>query len=191
MTATYVQPASVYDARVYGAKGTGDDTTPIQNTINAAATNGGTVFFYPGTYSYSTLTIPVNANLVFAGAGNGSSTLKQLNGQSSNGFVITGAGKAGRLVFQDLKFDGNQANQNDRSKSILSLSVDTLTVDRCYFTNSLHSAIELMDFNAAWISKSIFTNMAFGAHGAGTVDTPLPRGKSDVGILLPALPQFR
>lgn len=54
---TLIQNAinSIFDVRVYGAKGDGttDDTTAIQNAMNAAKPTGATVWFPPGTYLIS------------------------------------------------------------------------------------------------------------------------------------------
>jgi hypothetical protein len=56
----------------YGATGDGatDDSIAIDAALTAAATNGGTVFFPPGTYRRTTtLTPAANVNLLGAGAG--------------------------------------------------------------------------------------------------------------------------
>ncbi|HEX3781689.1 MAG TPA: glycosyl hydrolase family 28-related protein [Pseudonocardiaceae bacterium] len=65
--------ALVFDVRDYGAVGNGstNDATAIQNAVNAAATNGGTVYFPPGQYLVNTGIVPAsNVALVGAGCGN-------------------------------------------------------------------------------------------------------------------------
>jgi len=56
------------DVRAYGAAGDGvtDDTTAIQNAITEATTNGGIVFFPPGTYLYSS-NITVSSHVILLG----------------------------------------------------------------------------------------------------------------------------
>jgi hypothetical protein len=66
-------PSPWIDVKAYGAKGDGstDDTAALQSAINAVGSNGGTVFFPPGTY-YIKSSIKSNAsNLVLQGAGSG------------------------------------------------------------------------------------------------------------------------
>lgn len=48
--------------------GTTDDTTEIQAAITAAGVGGGIVYFPPGHYKFSTLTIPAGVSLAGAGA---------------------------------------------------------------------------------------------------------------------------
>lgn len=55
-------PTPVYDVRTYGATGNGstNDTTAIQNAINACAGTGGSVLLTAGTYRTGTLTLGSN-----------------------------------------------------------------------------------------------------------------------------------
>lgn len=65
--------ATNYNVKVFGAAGNGttDDTTAIQNTINAAHTaGGGVVFFPPGTYKI-TAALTVYTHISLAGSGSG------------------------------------------------------------------------------------------------------------------------
>src|SRR6266545_4800162 len=68
-----------YNVKAYGAVGDGttDDTTPIQNAINAANTaGGGTVIFPAASYKITAaLTVPLGVRLV--GAGSNKSQLLQ------------------------------------------------------------------------------------------------------------------
>lgn len=59
----------IYNVKSYGAKGDGstDDTAKIADAITAASTNGGIVYFPPGTYIVgSTLTFPSNVTAEFS-----------------------------------------------------------------------------------------------------------------------------
>lgn len=60
---------NTFNVRDFGAVGNGiaDDTTAIQNAINAAAVNGGTVFFPSGTYIISS-TLNLASSIVLRGA---------------------------------------------------------------------------------------------------------------------------
>lgn len=83
----------------YGAAGDGvtNDTTAVQAAITAAnAASGGFVFFPPGTYVVTSLTIPTNITLL--GCGSGKSII-QSSYASEVLLVATGA-----LVGQGLKF---------------------------------------------------------------------------------------
>jgi hypothetical protein len=79
----------VFNVRTYGARGNGttDDTAAIQAAIDAAGQ--GTVYFPPGTYLYSTLTVnggslgAVKTSLI--GAGSNATTLSQ---KSRTGILI-------------------------------------------------------------------------------------------------------
>lgn len=78
---------SLYNVKSYGAIGDGvaDDTTAIQNAINAGLTKGGgTVFFPAGTYLVSG---PLNFN---AGPGKPGVILRGAGGLGSTGSVIQG-----------------------------------------------------------------------------------------------------
>jgi len=83
-------PAIYFNARQYGAKGDGstDDTTSIQNAINAAS-SGGIVFFPAGTYKVSS---PININhqgIRLFGTGLGSLISISASFSGANVFNIT------------------------------------------------------------------------------------------------------
>ena len=65
--ASWINTDSFFNVKFYGATGNGstDDTTAIQNALNAAGTaNGGIVYLPVGTYNISsTLSIPTNVTL--------------------------------------------------------------------------------------------------------------------------------
>ncbi len=77
-------PNPWYDVKAFGATGNGstDDTTAIQNAINAEASTGGTVYFPPGTYLI-TSTLNVTNPVVLEGVGYGS----YIHGTTNNALV--------------------------------------------------------------------------------------------------------
>lgn len=93
-----------YNVVSYGAVGNGttDDTTAIQNAINAAhSAKKGTVYFPPGIYKISsTLTIYTGVSLV--GAGSAASIINQVT-TSANGITAV---DAGALTIQNLRING-------------------------------------------------------------------------------------
>ena len=68
----------VFNVQAYGAKGdyTTDNTTAIQNALNAAATSGGGIVYFPrGTYKITQTLLPLS-NVMIQGAGKDVSIIK-------------------------------------------------------------------------------------------------------------------
>lgn len=114
-------PTDWYNVKVdYAAKGDGttDDTTSIQNAINAAhASLGGVVYFPPGTYISKLLTLP--SNIILEGAGVGATTLKLKNSANTDlvhtesWSTLVGKEKAegpSKFAIRNMTIDGNKAN---------------------------------------------------------------------------------
>lgn len=104
-----------FDVTAYGAAGDGTtvDTTAIQDTIDAAAVDGGVVWFPQGAYLTAGLTVPTNVSLLGAGR---KATLVKSNANSINLVTVEGAAmEGGDLVPEienaqwvaDLSFDHN------------------------------------------------------------------------------------
>ena len=66
-------PSPWIDVKAYGAKGDGstDDTAALQSAVSAVGSNGGTVFFPPGSYYIKSSISSTASNLVLQGAGSG------------------------------------------------------------------------------------------------------------------------
>ncbi len=118
-----------FNVKDFGAKGDGatDDSTSIQNTINTANTaGGGTVYFPPGTYTFSNVNF--YRKIQYLGAGIENTILKLRTGSStsvpllqSNSFTTLASGGGGsgpgtstggefNFTFEQLTIDGNKAN---------------------------------------------------------------------------------
>lgn len=120
--------SGITSVTAYGATGDGstDDTTAIQDAIDAvAAAGGGTVFLPAGTYIVTGLTIPVDAPVILRGAGPDSTFIKLANSADANvietASIDTWTGtddmplpSAGGAVYgfqiRDLTIDGNRDN---------------------------------------------------------------------------------
>lgn len=142
----------IFNVKAFGAKGDNesDDTAKIQKAIDAAEANeGGTVFFPPGEYLYTALTVQ-ESNVVLQGAG-WSSILKQTT-TTGNGFEIYNPTKRIENVFVlDLCFD--TAVTKTSHSAITFLNVIRPIVDRCFFKNQ-HSALQVNVFGAARVSNT-------------------------------------
>lgn len=100
---------SVYNIKSYGAVGNGiaNDTTAIQNAINAAV-SGGTVYFPDGTYLINSDLTIVSNNVRLVGSGR-SSIIKSANASSANCIKVS---NANHIIISDLQLDGNRLNQS-------------------------------------------------------------------------------
>lgn len=98
-----------YVVKDYGAVGNGvvDDTAAIQAAINACATaGGGVVFFPPGTYAVTQLTINAQSNVQLLGSGTSSELLWAFNAGSAAGSMLTVEGGSAHTRISLLKFSG-------------------------------------------------------------------------------------
>jgi len=93
-----------YNVKIYGAQGDGstDDTTAIQNAIDAAGTDG-VVTFGPGTYMATQLVLPAGCKL--RGSDIGHTYIKQVAGQTVA--LITDDTSAANIILENIGFDGN------------------------------------------------------------------------------------
>lgn len=98
----------LFNVKDYGAQGNGsaNDTTAIQNTITAATASGGTVFFPPGTYMVTGITINGKSNFTLLGSGP-ASTVKIAANNHNNVIRIENCTQFSVL---DLTLDCNRAN---------------------------------------------------------------------------------
>lgn len=157
---------NIYDVKssTYGAVGDGttDDTTAIQNAINAAMTSGGIVYFPAGTYKVtSTLNIKNSATskksgVWFIGQGMHSTTIKSYCTSNSNPlFRIRGvpnSGVSGTYFwwgggFRDLYLDGSTASATSHD-AIECLGWWNAEIQNLYITsfsgNGINSIVDLV-----------------------------------------------
>lgn len=105
-----VQSFAWYVVKNYGATGDGvtDDTTAIQSAINdCAAAGGGVVYFPPGTYAVTQLTINAQDNVQLQGAGLASTVKWVWNAASAAGSMLTIKSGTDRTRVSLLQFDGS------------------------------------------------------------------------------------
>lgn len=147
----------VYNVKAYGAVGNGstDDTTSIQNAINAADATGGTVYFPNGTYkitaalklfSGTTPTIVAYTNINFKGAGSAGGT-GSIIAQATTGLdcfqgindAANGA-QALNITFEDINvtFSGTATNSGNgwylKQQAANSPAFQGFTFNRCSAT---------------------------------------------------------
>jgi len=147
------QTVSVKD---FGAKGDGttDDTTAIQNAINAAV--NGKLYIPAGTYKIQTLPLSVPSNITIYGDGIGRTILKIGNGATiptsggifNNSNIPTNVSTVSSLTLNtnifisDMTLDGNKAN-NGYSYGLYFVGVSNITVKNVRAQNTAGQGIQL------------------------------------------------
>lgn len=119
---------TVISVTKFGAKGDGiaDDTAAIQTAIDSVS--GGTIFFPLGTYIISA-PIKIKRGITLKGATTfddstltSSSTIKLKNGANCSMVqtpsAVSGAGATHYMAIENLRFDGNKANQTVEKEAI-------------------------------------------------------------------------
>jgi hypothetical protein len=171
----------------FGAVGDGvvDDTAAIQSAITATQGFGGRLFFPPGTYMVSSLSI--SRSLQVNGCGP-LAVVKQKPGVSGNIFSITGTGI--NVMFNGMTFDGNSSGQLAQStnSTIHSTAIGgtladifSLVVQDCEFRDSTYAAVRVQGDNnpatreVAWIAGNRFINGAAGVDNPGATPDYIPR----------------
>jgi hypothetical protein len=97
--------------------GTTDDTAAVQAAITACQNaGGGTVFFPPGTYIVTGLTI-TGSDVTLRGSGIGASIISLKNSSNASVIAISGTGTVNVHV-EDLSIEGNKAGQAGTSHGI-------------------------------------------------------------------------
>ena len=103
--------ASQFDVRAYGAKGDGatDDTTAIQNAIDAAEIDGGVVFFPAGTFRTTAALVIDSDNVWLRGVAPGASIID--NQGTGNAITVLNDGVIVKNIkFSDLTVQGNSSS---------------------------------------------------------------------------------
>jgi parallel beta-helix repeat protein len=158
-------PQAVRDAADYVADGTADQTE-INAALTAAA--GGKVYLAEGTYTVNaSISIPNNTTLAGAGAG---TVITIPNGHDANLDVITNTDQVNGtgVTIQDLKIDGNRANQttgtmngisfNNMGSGSGSTAVAGATIDNIRVSNLRSRAFQFVDSNNNIITNNTVIN---------------------------------
>lgn len=164
-------------APTYGAAGDGatDDTTPIQNAINAAAVSSGTVVFPAGTYrTTAALTLPINVNMLGLGTVRilvDSSTANTLTFSASSGIAVN------YNKIENIAFSASQTNSGHSLQVNASTVYYTIFLN-CGFGGSFLTADSVL-FSDNLAHDIVFDSCRFDAIGATspalTCDQASPR----------------
>src|SRR3954471_20099021 len=101
----------MHDVTAHGATGNGatDDTASIQSAINAAATAGGGLVYFPGGKTYRiTAALTISADRLSV-RGDGTSSIIKIDNSRSSVFDINAA--VGELAISDLKIINGFASE--------------------------------------------------------------------------------
>lgn len=124
----------------------GSTDTAIQQGIDEALSSGKRLLIRKGIYTISN-TLTINGHLQIFGEGNQATVLKAANGFNSDLIHINSTQAADthyRPVFQDIGFDGNNANNTDGSL-IVGYGIIQSIFFRCHFTDFYDYGLHLWD----------------------------------------------
>lgn len=135
--------------------GTTNDTTAVQNAIDAANASKGTVYFPPGTYDVSNVTW--KAGVTYLGV-RGASILTIRTGAPYLGSCDSGSSSAfiSDMTFRGLNFRGRIDTDTtfDQQRHLLNLNgVEDLIISECEFTGWHGDAIYLGSSNSAGVER--------------------------------------
>ena len=172
----------IIDVREFGATGDGstDDTDSIQAACNWAMANGGGVVWFP-TGTYIVTQIDVQAGMTLEG--DGGAVLKKKASQptstrtfTTQNYLHSAATDSAPLVFRNLRFDGNRANQGtytgyekDQMHSIFLMGNSNNTgrlraiVDGCTFVDGTADGVSVYTNVDFTVSNCFFEDMFRGA----------------------------
>jgi hypothetical protein len=126
----------VFNVKAYGAMGDGstDDTTAIQNALNACNSAGGGVVYFPkGTYLVSTASLSLYSNTTMLGTGRGSVLTTARTSVGRNGLINISAQNYLRIEQLAFNIDGD-------GSAIVSKGHTSLKILDCYFTGTTTDA---------------------------------------------------
>lgn len=158
------------DVKYFGAKGDGttDDTTAIQNALNAMSA-GSSLFFPPGTYKVSSdLTIGVGQVKIF---GSGKTSKIVL----ADGKKISSSGHSD-IEVSSIWIDGTNYATGTSSGNLLKITgttassrVSNIFVHDCYFSNATFYGIYIEFATDVRVSNNYLTNIYYSAINFQTV----------------------
>ncbi len=169
-----VQSFEWYSVKDYGAVGDGvaDDTASVQAAINACATAGGGVVYFPsGQYNVSQLTINGQNNVQLRGAGTSSIIRWTFNAATLAGSMITITGSANTSL-QDLQLNGAGLTNPAVSRLNHLLAIGNATaadvtdtrVNNCFFTGMVANSgdgVHVLGTAANLVSRTWVKNNRF------------------------------
>jgi hypothetical protein len=152
-----------------------DESTAMQNAVNAASALGAALVLPPGTFYCKNVTLP--ANMTIVGCGVGETTVKMpacLAGVGGSIFVLSG----NNITFQDLTLDGNKSNQpadgysdswnggtNGTGRSyraaIVGQSRSYVTVRDCSINNCYGAGLAVRDTSKVLFENNVCTSNNF------------------------------
>jgi parallel beta-helix repeat protein len=160
----------LFDVKDYGATGNGtaDDTTSINAAAAAATAAHGTLFFPPGTFMTTGITISNTNSFAIAGSGPGS-VLKLLAGNSANVLQLNTCTK---FSISDMTFDGNRSVQSFGTDEDLQCAVHIVSC-----SGFLVSGVQALDTHMSGIRLGLFPH-----NTGGCVDGAITNCYVNLGI---------
>lgn len=203
-----VQSLAWLSVKDFGATGDGttDDTASVQAAIDACATNGGGVVWFPkGTYACTQLAINNQDNVQLVGCGP-ASTIKWLwNAATAAGSLLTISAGSDRTHVEGLKFDGSGlTNPNaGRDNHLIKIvgaggGVVETHVQRCLFTGMVANSGDGVHIvgtagnlvSRVWVANNVFNGCSRfgvgieqGLEYGWVIDNYLTANETDIAIV--------
>jgi hypothetical protein len=148
----------IFNVKDYGAVGdnVSDDTSAVQDAIDAAAVDGGVVWFPPGTYLCSALT--TYSDILMLGSGMTASIIKASAAGTLINYYNTNIANRFGGGFRDLQLDGNSTGTD----GLYLTGAYSFDIDKCYIHHFTGAGIKLRGSLIGMIHKSDIEYNAIG-----------------------------
>jgi hypothetical protein len=177
------------NATDYGAIGDGvaNDTTAIQNALNAAGAASKKLILNNGIYLVTSLTVPSNVTLIGESV---NAVIKSIpTGLSFNFIIIDGASN---VTIDGVSFDTNSNTGSDGIGAVCitlnttTTKIDNITVKNCTFNNGVIRPYIDVRTSIESYNLTIVNNRFFGQSGGIPNSDPLPQNTQAIRLLATA-----
>ncbi len=143
----------------YGIAGVGDETTKLQNAINAASLQGKILLLPPFTVTVSQVTIPVAGVQIWGQSGAGGSPISTIQSNGANSAIILFSNNFTRNVtISNVRILGTSAGSSQHGISFTATGSSLFFLEKLIIQNCGGDGIHIISGNFSYKLKDIYSS---------------------------------